>query len=104
TKKILEHWQKLGQFRKNHPAVGAGIHKMISSTPYVFSRGYSDGDYIDRVIIGLDLPAGRKEINMASLFKNNTVLRDAYSGKEATVKSGRLVIDTPFNIVLLEQK
>ncbi|HEX8563639.1 MAG TPA: alpha-amylase family glycosyl hydrolase [Flavobacterium sp.] len=100
----LTHWQKLGRFRKNHPAIGAGVHQRISSAPYIFSRGYSNGDYSDRVIVGLDLPAGRKEIHMASLFKNNTVMRDAYSGKEATVKNGRLVIDTPYHIVLLEQK
>ena len=34
TKKILEHYQKLGQFRNNHPAVGAGIHKQIESKTY----------------------------------------------------------------------
>jgi energy-coupling factor transporter ATP-binding protein EcfA2 len=38
TQKLLEHWQKLGQFRRNHPAVGAGFHKMISNSPYWFSR------------------------------------------------------------------
>ncbi len=104
TQEVLAHWQKLGKFRKNHPAVGAGVHNRISSAPYVFSRGYTNGDYSDRVIIGIDLPAGRKEIQIATLFKNNTVLRDAYSGRTATVKSGRLVIDTPYNIVLLELK
>jgi alpha-amylase len=26
---------KLGKFRRNHQAVGAGIHKQISSSPYV---------------------------------------------------------------------
>lgn len=104
TLRSLSHWRKIGQFRKNHPAVGAGIHRRISSTPYVFSRGFTRGNYSDRVIIGLDLPEGRKEIDMASIFKNNTVLRDAYSGKEATVKNGKIVIVTPYDIVLLEEK
>src|SRR5690606_14462841 len=102
TRETLRHWQKIGQFRKNHPAVGAGVHNRISSAPYVFSRGYTNGDYSDRVIIGIDLPAGRKEIQIATLFKNNTVLRDAYSGRTGIVKSGRLVIDTPYNFLLLE--
>ena len=44
TFKILNHWQKLGQFRNNHPSVGAGIHKQITSSPYVFSRDYSNGN------------------------------------------------------------
>jgi alpha-amylase len=44
---ILEHWQKLGQFRERHPAIGAGEHRLISQQPYVFSR--TNGD--DRVVI-----------------------------------------------------
>jgi alpha-amylase len=28
--------KKLGQFRKNHPSVGAGIHQQISTQPYTF--------------------------------------------------------------------
>ncbi len=103
TKKILEHWQKLGQFRKNHPAVGAGVHTRIRHKPYVFSRGYDDGAVSDRVIIALDLPKGPKEIPVASLFKTGTKLRDAYSGKEVTVRRDRVEIDTEFDIVMLEK-
>jgi alpha-amylase len=44
---ILEHWRILGQFRERHPAIGAGSHRMISKSPYVFSRQYGD----DRVVI-----------------------------------------------------
>ena len=104
TIKVLTHWQKLGQFRKKHAAVGAGIHKQISKAPYIFSRGYATDSHEDRVIIGLDLPAGLKEIKVASIFKSGTRLRDAYSGKEATVKNDRVYIDSEFDIVLLEAK
>ena len=39
TKDVLTHWQKLGQFRANHPAVGAGIHQMITqSTLFVLQK------------------------------------------------------------------
>ncbi|HMI06439.1 MAG TPA: alpha-amylase family glycosyl hydrolase [Flavobacterium sp.] len=100
--KALEHWQKLGQFRKNHPAIGAGVHRQISAAPYVFSRGYIMGDYLDRVIIGLDLPAGRKIITVSSVFKDGTKLRDTYSGKELVVDKGRVVFDSDFTFVLLE--
>ncbi len=103
-KALVIHIEKLANFRKNHPSVGAGVHQRISTAPYVFSRGYTIGKISDRVIIGIDLPPGRKEVHMASLFKNNTLMRDAYSGKEAIVKSGRLSIDTPFTILLLEEK
>ncbi len=103
TKKLLGHYQKLGKFRKNHPAVGAGIHKMISESPYVFQRTYSQDNFKDAVVIGLDLKEGEKELIVGELFSEGTILKDAYSGKEVTVKNGEILIDTPFNIVLLEE-
>lgn len=103
TKKLLGHYQKLGKFRKNHPAVGAGIHKMISESPYVFQRTYSQDNFKDAVVIGLDLKEGEKELIVGELFSEGTILKDAYSGKEVAVKNGEILIDTPFNIVLLEE-
>lgn len=102
TQKVLLHWQKLGNFRKNHPSIGAGIHQEISASPYVFSRTYTKDNYTDKVVIGLDLPKGQKEISVGTIFKNGTKLHDAYSGKEAFVSNGKVRIDTEFNIVLLE--
>ena len=104
TQEILSHWQKLGKFRKNHPAVGAGIHKQISAKPYTFSRGYTVGNYIDKLIVGLDLPKGKKVLTVSSVFQDGTKLRDAYSGTEAVVIKGKATIDTPFDIVLFELK
>ncbi|MDD5151966.1 MAG: alpha-amylase, partial [Flavobacterium sp.] len=103
TQKVLLHWQKLGNFRKHHPAVGAGIHQEISASPYVFSRTFTIGNYSDNVVIGLDLPKGTKEISVGTLFKDGTKLKDAYSGKEANVSNGKVNIDTEFDIVLLEK-
>ena len=103
TQKVLLHWQKLGNFRKNHPAVGAGIHKEILASPYVFSRTFSRDNFTDKVIIGLDLPKGQKEISVGTIFKDGTKLKDAYSGKEVVVSNGKVTIDTEFDIVLLEK-
>ncbi|WP_299556891.1 alpha-amylase family glycosyl hydrolase [Seonamhaeicola sp.] len=100
---ILEHWQKLGQFRKNHPAVGAGEHKTLSSQPFVFSRSFSKGDYHDKVVMGLDLPKGQKEIDVSGTFENGQKLHDTYSNQDLKVKNGKVLIDSAFNIVLLEQ-
>jgi alpha-amylase len=36
--RLLAHWQKLGNFRKRHLAVGAGRHTRLSDNPYAFSR------------------------------------------------------------------
>ncbi len=102
TQKTLLHWQKLGQFRRNHPSIGAGIHKKISDQPYTFSRTFSKNNYSDSVIIGLNLPVGQKEVTVASIFKNGTKLKDTYSGKEVLVVNGKVSIDSEFDIVLLE--
>ncbi len=102
TQKVLLHWQKLGVFRRNHPAIGAGVHQKISMSPYVFSRTFSKDNYSDTVVIGLDLPKGKKEISVGTQFKNGTKLRDAYSGISTEVTNGKVIIDTEFDIVLLE--
>jgi alpha-amylase len=103
TKEIALYWQKLSNFRKNHPAIGAGIHNQITSTPYVFSRTYSEGKFTDNVVIGLDLSVGQKEISVGTIFKNGTKVRDAYSGKKGVVKNGKVKLDTTFTILLIEK-
>lgn len=104
TKKLLNHWQKLGVFRKNHPAVGAGRHKMISEKPYIFSREYNKNNFLDKVIIGLDLNKGKKTIKVNSVFAEGEVLVDKYSGTEAKVYNDFVTIDSNQEIVLLELK
>jgi len=101
TKALLMHWQKLGTFRKNHISVGAGRHTEISKD--VYSRSYSKGKINDQVIIALNQPMGQKTILTNQLFKEGTTLMDHYSGKSAIIKNGQVVIDSPFDIVLLEK-
>jgi alpha-amylase len=103
NKHVLEHWQKLGKFRANHPSIGAGIHNMITSSPYVFSREYNQNNINDKVIIGLDLPKGTKQISVGNLFDDGTKLHDAYSGKTATVINGIIHITTDYDVLLLEK-
>ena len=102
TKEILAHWQKLGKFRKNHPAVGAGKHNMISETPYLFTRTFAKGNFTDKVLVGLDLSKGEKEINVGDFFEERSIVKDAYSGKTAKVVYGKIIIDTDAEIILLE--
>lgn len=99
TQKLLEHWQKLGQFRRNHPAVGAGSHKMISNSPYWFTRTYNN----DKVIIGLDLPSGTKEVNVTGIFENGIRVKDAYSGATMPVIDGKISLTNNNSTVLLEK-
>ena len=103
TKNILNHWQKLGQFRASHLAVGAGMHQIISEKPYLFSRHFSKDNFNDLVVIGLDLPKGKKELDVSKAFKDGDVLNEAYSGKTSTVKKGVIVLNTKYNLVLLQK-
>jgi len=98
---VLEHYQKLGVFRRDHPAVGAGIHQMISRKPYIFSRIYEGEGFSDRIVAGLDLAPGRQSIEVKAVFTDGTPLRDYYSGATLTVKNGKAELDTPFEFVLL---
>ncbi len=99
---ILKHWQKLGKFRRDHPAVGAGKHRRLAKTPYVFSRTYVDGDYKDKVVVGLDLPEGKKSLWVKGFFGNGTKLYDTYSETVVEVINGRVTLDNPYDIALLE--
>ncbi|MFD1294532.1 alpha-amylase family glycosyl hydrolase [Lutibacter holmesii] len=104
TKTLLAHYQKLGKFRRNHPSVGAGIHKMITEKPFVFQRTFSKDNYNDAVVVALDLKEIKKEINVGSIFKDNEVVFDAYSESEVLVKNGMVVFNSPYPIVLLEKR
>ena len=102
TKNILSHWQKLGKFRKNHPAIGAGKHKRLAKKPYVFSRTYTKDDFKDKVVVGLDLPKGKKSLWVKGFFGDGTKLYDTYSGTSVEVKKGKVVFESEFDIALLE--
>ena len=100
TQAILQHWQKIGQFRANHPAVGAGKHELIASASgVVFSRVRNN----DKIIVGMELPIGYKTIPVASLFIDGTLLRDAYSKQTLTVIAGEVSLTNNAAIVLLEE-
>lgn len=103
TQAILEHWKKMGKFRANHPAVGAGIHQMITQKPYLFYRSYQKGDYKDLVVVGLNLPKGKKKLNVSKVFEEGEELYDAYSNQTVKVTSGEIAINSYYNIVLLEK-
>ncbi len=100
-KDVLSHWQKLGIFRKAHPSVGAGVHQMLTEAPYTFKRTFRTNNYIDKVVVGLDLPIGEKTISVKGVFKGGEKLKDYYSGQTAEVINDTIKIDSSFDIVLL---
>lgn len=104
NQEVLGHWQKLGQFRNNHPAIGAGKHQTLSSKPYVFSRAYQKDTYKDQVIIAMNLSQGEHDLKVAPIFNDGDEVLDFYSGKMFTVNNGIIKIDTGNNLVLLEKR
>lgn len=104
TRKILEHWRKLGRFRRAHLAVGAGRHERLQESPYVFSRIFDNGELSNRVIVGLDMPAGVKTLPVRDIFPEGTELLDYYSGKTVTVTESEVLVDSPHSIVLLGER
>ncbi len=103
-KTVLAHWQKLGRFRAEHPAVGAGKHTMISTTPYFFSRTYESTGYSNKVLVGLDLALGEKTIPVTGTFTDGESVVDYYSGQTGVVVNGQIILDTPNNLVLIAGK
>ncbi|MGI9546335.1 MAG: alpha-amylase family glycosyl hydrolase, partial [Flavobacteriaceae bacterium] len=102
TKALHEHYQKLGQFRRDHPAVGAGKHRRLARKPYVFSRTYIKDDFRDKVAIGLDLPKGKKSLWVQGFFGDGTLLHDAYSGTSVVVEKGKVTLENDYEVALLE--
>lgn len=100
TKAVLAHWQKLGQFRRAHIAVGTGKHQQLNANPYVFSR--VDDKSGDKVVIALDAPKGKKTITVGKVFNNGQQLTDIYSGLKTTVVDGKVNLNSPFSVVLLQ--
>lgn len=101
TQSLLKHWQKLGQFRQAHRAVGAGTHTQLSASPYIFKRELGADSISDKVIVAKKLPIGTKIIETYGVFKNNEKVRDYYSGQITTVQNGKVTFTTPFEYLLL---
>jgi alpha-amylase len=93
--KVLTHWQKVGQFRNNHPAVGAGQHQKLEGDVYTFARTYHlEEEDEDKVVVALPQKAGTFTVSVGDVFEDGEVLTDAYSGKTYTVAGGAVEATT----------
>jgi alpha-amylase len=104
TAEILEHWQKLGQFRRTHPAVGAGQHRRLRAEPYIFSRTLETDGLFDRVLVAMDQGEGSKTIPVFEVFPDGTEMVDAYSGETGRVTNGEISLVTESGLVLLGER
>jgi alpha-amylase len=100
---ILRHWRRLGRFRRAHPAIGAGEHRRIQASPYVFSRTLDMHGRTDRVVVGLDMGNAAKTVPVGDMFPNGTRLTDSYSGVAGVVRNGSVTLTTRYGTVLLAE-
>ncbi|MCG8701042.1 MAG: alpha-amylase family glycosyl hydrolase, partial [Bacteroidales bacterium] len=105
TKNLLSHWQKLGQFRREHLSVGAGSHTKLNDSPYVFKRSYNKNGIIDNtlVVLNRDESISSYTTSVYDLFPDGTLLKDYYSGCEASVTNGEVTFNTTFDMLLIGQ-
>ncbi len=100
---MLQHWQKLGQFRKRHPAIGAGRHHELAFKPYTFARILNEAGLTDKAVVAMTAgTSGPITIRTGTVFPEGTLLRDSYSGEMARVVAGEVHIAKPGRVVLLE--
>jgi alpha-amylase len=104
-KKTLTHWQKLGIFRNNHPAIGAGDHYSLehSGEGTLAARFYDRNDHKDAVLIGAGLKDGMIEIDVKKVFPKVKYLRNAYTDEKLIVENGKVKVNVVNGVVLLER-
>lgn len=95
---IHDHWKKVLNFRKNHPAVGAGAHAQITdvTSGYAFSRIKG----ADKVVVVLGASEGDVTVDVSAIGTTNKV-RDAYSGVSVDVNSNQATFTVDANGTLL---
>ncbi len=99
-KDLYEHWAKLGRFRRDHPAIGAGVHEKLMDAPYVFGRTWSDGGASDNVVVALEASG---DIDVSKVFADGTTLTDYYNTNSYVVQNGKVSLSTPAEVVLLAE-
>lgn len=79
---INTHWKKIGSFRKNHPAVGAGKQTDLGDNTY--GRSYNGAAGEDKVVIKV----GTGSVKVSGFFTDGTTVRNAYDNSTVTVSGG----------------
>lgn len=97
-----KHWQKVGQFRRRNPAVGAGTQTKLDEN--TFARTYSDGSYSNSVVIRLNTQNSQTySISVGSAFAEGAKVMDGYNtAMTGTVSGGKVNMTASGPVILLE--
>ncbi len=105
-KNVLAHWQKVGTFRNNHIAVGAGANTDLTSTSgYAFGRTYDKNGISDKVAGCIYASANSNvTIDVSALWKDGQNLMNAYDQSSAVVSGGKVTFNSGANGTILIQE
>ncbi len=100
---VLSHWQKVGTFRNNHVAVGAGSHTSISATSgTAFAREYNKNGVSDTVFAVIGASANTNvTLTVGSFVSDGTLLKNTYDDSTATVSGGKVIFNSGANGTIL---
>lgn len=101
-KDVNKHWQKVGQFRRRNPAVGAGT-QTISDGTYI--RKFSENGFTNAVAIRLDTQEGQTyTVSTGDAFPEGTKVMDGYNTENtATVTGGKVTMTASGPVLLIEE-
>lgn len=99
---VNKHWQKVGQFRRRNPAVGAGQQTNLGADTY--GRKFTEGTYSNSVVIRLNTQAGQSyTVNVSGFFSDGQKVMDGYdTSKTAVVSGGKVTMAASGPVLLLE--
>ncbi len=97
------HWQKIGQFRRRNPAVGAGSQTALGADTY--GRTFSENGYSNAVVIRLNTSAGQTyTVSTGDCFADGTKVMDGYnSSNTAEVSGGKVTLTASGPVILIEE-
>jgi len=85
---INQHWNKVGQFRRNNIAVGAGQQSALTaSSGQAVARTWTNGSTSSKVAIVVGA-TGSTNVQVGTLWADGTQVRNAYTGVVASVTGG----------------
>ena len=102
---VLAHWQKVGTFRNNHIAVGAGTNTTVTTTSgHAFTRTYASGDVKDRVAFCIAAAANTDvTIDVSNVWSDGDSVVNYYDSSSAVVTNGKVTFNSGANGTILIQ-
>ena len=105
---LSQHWQKVGQFRSNHVAVGAGANATVECSDaqgVAFTRTYSKNNVEDKIAAAITSVSNTDvTIDVSSIFENGTQVVNAYDGTASVVADGKVTFNSGAHNTILVEK